>query len=151
MRTRDKLIYLFFSSWIFISLPLTARAPSIGELSSLNGNMSALFELMKQVRHSILQDNFISVSRSAKKIVQQSKTPGHVMAQLVEQLGVDVMRYKEFETSMYFQAQNLMLAAEQKNGQETVVQYRKLLTLCRACHTAFEKEFAIEVNHKLDP
>jgi hypothetical protein len=135
MKNGYKLIYMLFSACLL--MPKFSYGFN-QETQSLSEVMFALSTETEQVRQSLLEENHVVLKVAAKNIIQYSKVPTNVMVNLVEQLGQDVLRYKAFETLMYYQAKSLLQAVEQKDAEQVLLQYHKLLQQCHDCHAAFQ-------------
>lgn len=130
-----KTIYHF--CWIFVSMSAIGNSFNDTENQSLNEIMRALSDGSEQIQQGISDENYTAMQLAAKKVLQRSKVPTDVMAKSVEELGAEVMRYKDFETAMYYQAKYLLKAIEQRNIEKVSLHYHQLLQQCHDCHAIF--------------
>jgi cytochrome c556 len=96
-------------------------------------------DMEKLVGH-LMKDEFEEVARYADKIANHDEPPLSQRLRMIANLGTEFTKFKNHDDEVHINATAMKKAADNRNVQDVIDNYTKVLTNCNNCHKDYRKQ-----------
>ncbi|MBT8077643.1 MAG: hypothetical protein KJO31_03660 [Gammaproteobacteria bacterium] len=114
----------------------TAAEPSLKEI------MQDLRDNLVEITDGLLVDDFERVARGAAGVAQHAPISAPQAKQIAAALGPEMPAFKQFDEQVHALSLAIASAASDQDRDAVIVNYRRMVDGCVACHAAFKERVA---------
>lgn len=115
----------------------TAAEPSLKEI------MQELRDNLVQITDGLLTDDFDRVAQGAAGIAHHPPIPATQVQLIADELGPEMAAFKQFDETVHQLSLSITAAAEKRDRDRAIADYRRMLDGCLACHAAYKDRITI--------
>ncbi|HNP62960.1 MAG TPA: hypothetical protein PKH39_03440 [Woeseiaceae bacterium] len=125
-------ISLLLLAW-FTALAAESEAePGLKEI------MQDLRDSLVEITDGLMLDDFDRIALGATGIAQHAPIPAFQATRIAEALGPEMPAFKQFDELVHTASIRIASAAREEDRDSVIVDYRRMVDGCLACHTAFK-------------
>lgn len=131
-----------------LALSVTAISLLLGSITIQAAEPLALQQVMKDlgknmqiVTDGISREDWSLVEHTAHQIGEHPEAPLDEKMRIMAFMGVNMAKFKAFDSQTHEAAHELAEAAQQQDGQKVIAAFQKVQSDCLACHQAFRPAF----------
>lgn len=131
-------LILATTTFVLATLTLSTQA---AEPLALQGVMRDLGKHMQTVTGAISYEDWDLVAKTAPLIAAHPQPSVSEKARIITYVGLDMGKFKSFDTQTHEAAHEMQHAALEKDGVQVIAAFQKLQTGCLGCHQNFRAAF----------
>ena len=109
----------------------------------LKETMQELLASMQGIVEGIMTDDYTLISGMAENIAFHKGPSAKRRMAIANELGIEALTFRMFDDSLRQSALELKKAADKKNTQQVVDEYKELVKNCIACHSNYRKQLRV--------
>lgn len=121
---------------VAIALALVFSSSTFGEEPTLKSLMAIMGGQAHNILTGILYDDF-QIIQDAVHWVNNHPSPTADLEKIKKELGIQVLRFKYYDTKAHNAANAIGVAAASRDMKEVTRQYGIMMNSCAKCHVAF--------------
>ncbi|MEO6976013.1 MAG: cytochrome C [Gallionella sp.] len=131
-------IYPVMTATVIALIMTNAQAEEPLELRKV---MKGLGKNMQIVTDGISREDWALVESTSHLIAEHPQPPLAERVRIMSFMGTNMGKFKGFDGQTHESANEMVMAAREKNGQKVISIFQKLQSSCLACHQAFRSAF----------
>lgn len=136
MRLRKWLHTISLVTFAMSAIVATAAEPSLKEI------MQDLRDNLVEITDGLLVDDLDRIAQGATGVAQHAPISAPQAKQIAEALGPEMPAFKQFDEQVHALSLAIASAASDRDRDAVIVNYRRMVDGCLACHAAFKVRVA---------